>query len=578
MNNEKGGILLQVITTATISLVLVSSVTLMLENQSKRIKMNEYIKKRDTVGRRLENFVHLPDVLLASASDLPSGASASSHAHYGNYMLSQCLGLDHMNENTFIQDDGEFFDKQNSLTLKTKNCLIKDLSDEPQSWYSLLLMPTEDFKESSDTTCIYSGDQKWSNPIDCFLAGQSSETTPNQQVAFSFDGVRGEKDQGRPLISSVYFRPFCDEDETGTSCYFANRLEFKYVLSHIWDPSLLDPCSDPADCPKNSPIQLGNWPKYDDEFVGITPQEILGNECNEHAKLRFLDEGGIECQCMSPYRQVLVENGGELYYKSNHKGPICELVDPLCGEMERLVGQTVEGVPICERIEEDVITNGVLATETYSFEKTFYSYDSPIYSGSSGAGYAVDICNDSEQEDICSFYSCRYYDHNPEDGSLQSNERVDGWMNDLQISCESYFKLNQVDTHNMYTGESYFEEIVWSITEKTAAIFLALSENALWIPKLITEKSEVNDPNNFSMLGRRELLFPNVGERLLPDTNMATVGGKQMNIPYCNVRRVLADNAPSDAYLYEDPRCPLVVCKYTMTCDYAASNRETPTR
>ena len=581
MKNEKGSILLQVITTATISLVLVGSITLMLRSQAKKIKINDFIKKRDIVGRRISTYVTIPDILLASASSLPDEASSPGNDLYGNYMLSQCLGLayeDETNNPSYKMDSGDYYKGTQNPTLSTKNCALKQApgNNSDDSWYPLLLIPTEDFKESTSSQCHYDeSSSKWNNHISCFLAGQTSGPNPKKQVVFSFLGKRSSLDKGHTLSSFIYFRPICDENNTESTCYSAHKLELKYELTHTRNIDNLDDCKEDR-CEKNSPLQLGAWPKYEDNFVEISPSNILGNKCNTHARIQNLENGGIECQCMSPFRQTVVERGGELFYKTNHKGPICELVDPICNQEERLVGQTVEGVPICERVNEDLITSSGAVTTDYTFQKTFYSYDSPLYTGASGARYASNICDDQDEEGVCSFYSCRYFDHNPQDGAIQANERVDGWVNDLQVTCESYLKFSKTNTHPMYPNGSYYEELIWSITEKTAAVFLALSENALWIPKLL--KSSNSPEEDISMLGRRDLLFPNVGEKLMADNQPIEITGKEMQIPYCNTRRVLADNAPSDAIIYQPPRCPLVVCKYTMTCEYAAASRLMPTR
>jgi hypothetical protein len=566
MNKEQGSVLVQVITTAAISLILVSSITMMLRNYTHKTEVNRFIKKRNTLGTRIGNMVLIPDVLLGSAKLLPEDSSSSSHALYGNYMLRQCLGLAASEVETYVNENDESKRSGPNLTSVTKNCLLKETGTarDENAWYPLLLIGNDNYKDGGASDCLFTDEAKWENPLSCFLAGQTAGDSPAKQVAFSFDGEPGKKDKSHPLLSFVFFRPFCDDDGSIQSCYRAKKIQFRYNITHVFETETLEDCSDTR-CEANSPIELGIYPKEEDYYAELTPADIIGNECNENARVQVIEGGGIQCQCIAPYKQSLLEKNGEIFYKENEKGPVCELIDPLCEEYETLVGQTPDGIPICERVREEIFDGTATSEEFYEFTKTFLSIDS----------FTRGVCdsNSSDEEGLCSFNSCRYKD---------SGERVDGWLNNLDIECQSYLSFVRSDSLDGFKEYSYFEELVWDFTETTLALVLTLSETALWIPKLLTEKEDMEDPNEYmedpneySAYNRRDLLFGNVGTRLTPDyTERVTLFDQNdLEIPYCNAEKVLADNAPSDAPTTGDPRCPLVVCKYTMTCQYGRSDR-----
>lgn len=596
--SEKGGVLLQVITTASVSLMLVGSITLMLRNQAKKFKIEEFIKKRNGVAQRVSDLLVIPEVLWASAKSLPVTAQADNDELHGNYVLGQCLGLNFESEDSYEETVSGDHHQTGELVLQSKNCILRELGENlgDQSWYPLLVISSTDFMDlnsddmlggvESGSSCSYQETfDKWSQDLSCFVAGHT-EGENARQVAYSFDGEPGSLDKSHPLKTSVYFRPICDDDNLVPSCYIAKKIQIKYKIEHVWDESLLPDCKledtigSLGRCKRNSPIKLGAYPKNQEYYLEITPSDILDNQCNSHATLEVFEDGGVACQCVHPYRQSLAEKNGQVFYKKNHKGPLCELIEPFCNDSERLVGQTPDGLPLCERIEEDLLSSGSSEKKLYEFQKTFLSLDSPIYSGTSGAKYASNICNSTtalDEGSVCSFYSCRYYDENG-DGTIQEDERVDGWLNHLDVDCESYLKFNKTEMDKLYPSVSYYEELVWGVTEQIAAVFLAFSENILWIPRLLTQPSDKRAPKNYSMLQRRDLIFPNVGERLYMDTRQVKIQEKMLNIPYCNVKTVLADNAPADGIVTDDPRCPLVVCKYTMTCHYAGSNRIMPSK
>lgn len=584
MNKEQGSVLIQVITTAAISLTLVSSITLMLRNYTQKTEVNRFIKNRNTVGTRVGSLLLIPDVLLSSAEDLPEQASFESHPLYGNYMLRQCLGLaaseanTYRNENDSTLHEGSLPSSRDGADLiaRDETCLLRltGTARADDAWYPLLLIGTESYQDRGGSGCSFGGEGKWDGALSCFLAGKTNGASPDKQVAFSFEGEPSSPDKSHPLLSHVYFRPLCDDEGLEESCYRAKKIRLRYEITHVFDSDELADCAEER-CAKNSPIQLGTYPKEEDYFVEITPTDILGNQCNEHARLQVLEDGGVQCQCIAPYQQALKEKGGELFYEENHKGPVCELINPMCQDNERLVGQTPEGIPICERVREEVY-DGISSQENYyEFTKTFLSLDSPLYTEKSSERYTTDICEneESDEEGVCAFYSCRYHDKN-EDGILRESERVDGWLANLDINCQSYLKFVPVNTHEQFGSVSYFEELVWNITETTAAVILTLSENALWIPRLLKDYTDVENPDDYSAYKRRDLLFPNVGEKLIHDTNPVTIFDREdLNIPFCNAEKILADNAPSGAPTTNKPRCPLVVCEYTMTCQYAAGNR-----
>lgn len=556
MNKEQGSVLVQVITTAAISLILVSSITMMLRNYTRKTEVNRFIKKRNTLGTRIGSMVLIPDVLFGSAKLLPDDASSSSHALYGNYMLRQCLGLAASEVDTYVNKNDESQRSGAALTSASKKCLLQvtGTAQDENAWYPLLLIGNDDYKDSGASNCNFTDESKWENPLSCFLAGQSAGDSPAKQVAFSFDGEPGKKDKSHPLLSFIFFRPFCDDDGSSESCYRAKKIQFRYNLTHVFDTETLEDCSENR-CEANSPIELGTYPKEEDYYVELTPADIIGNECNEHARVQVIEEGGIQCQCIAPYKQRLLEKNGEIFYEENEKGPVCELIDPLCKENETLVGQTPDGIPICERVREEIFDGISRKEEFYEFTKKFLSVDSV------STRYCAE--DSPDEEGLCSF-SCRYKD---------SGERVDGWLNDLDIQCESYLAFVRSDTLEGFTEVSYFEELVWGVTETTIALILTLSETALWIPKLLTKEADMKNPNEYSAYNRRDLLFGNVGVRLTPNTAPTTLFSRELNIPFCNAEKVLADNAPVEAPTTEDPRCPLVVCQYTMTCQYGRSDR-----
>tara|TARA_Y100000991_G_C21945301_1_gene337206 strand:- start:441 stop:1448 length:1008 start_codon:yes stop_codon:yes gene_type:complete len=135
------------------------------------------------------------------------------------------------------------------------------------------------------------------------------------------------------------FSPVCPNNQS--SCNIASSILLKYTLTHFPGPEFYN----------NKRVNINKvfkvYPTNEDYYLEVAQSRIVGQMCNEGAKLmKINDKGQTTCQCILPYKNKINPSTGQPL--SNEFGQLCDKTLSSCQQSGGIInGQNQFGDVEC---------------------------------------------------------------------------------------------------------------------------------------------------------------------------------------------------------------------------------------